>query len=116
MQGGKTITNTTTAAAGDQADPTTTGDDLSEALVVGNDADLVTVKTLASGNAVPAVGDEVSYLITVTNNGPTQATNVTLTDVLPPELTYTSHIAGVGTSYEEPGVWDIGTMRYLISR
>ena len=38
---------------GDQPDPTTDGDDLEEAVVVDANADLVTVKTLASGNATP---------------------------------------------------------------
>jgi len=46
-QGGNTITNVTTAAVGDQPDPSTAGDDLDEAVVVDNNADLVTVKTLA---------------------------------------------------------------------
>ena len=39
-----TITNITTAAAGDQVDPSTVGDDLDESVVVNDAADLVTVK------------------------------------------------------------------------
>ena len=50
-QGGNTITNITTAATGDQPDPSTAGDDLEEAVTVNDAADLVTVKTLASGDA-----------------------------------------------------------------
>ena len=53
-QGGNTITNITTAAAGDQVDPSTVGDDLVESVVVNDAADLVTVKTLISGDATPA--------------------------------------------------------------
>jgi len=68
-QGGNTITNITTAATGDQPDPSTVGDDLEEAVVVNDAADLVTVKTLVSGDATPAEGDTVTYEITVTNNG-----------------------------------------------
>ena len=56
-EGGNTITNITTAAEGDQVDPSTVGDDLEEAVVVNDAADLVTVKTLASGNPTPAEGD-----------------------------------------------------------
>ena len=82
--GGNTVTNVTTAAAGDQPDPSTVGDDLTEAVVVNNAADLVTVKTLASGDATPDEGDTVTFLITVTNNGAAQATNVALTDVCCP--------------------------------
>ncbi|MEP5512363.1 MAG: hypothetical protein ABJP71_08875, partial [Erythrobacter sp.] len=44
--------------------------------VVRTDADLVTVKALASGDATPAEGDTVTFEITVTNNGAAQATNV----------------------------------------
>ena len=62
-QGGNTITNVTTAATGDQPDPTTTGDDLTEAVVVDNGANLVTVKTPQSADATPAEGDSVTFLI-----------------------------------------------------
>ena len=80
-QGGNTITNTTTAATGDQNDPSTVGDDLEEAVIVGvQAADLVTVKTLASGDATPDEGDIVTFEIAVTNIGPDTATNVSLTD------------------------------------
>ena len=68
-QGGNTITNITTAATGDQPDPSTVGDDLEEAVTVNDAADLVTVKTLASGNATPAEGDTVTFQIEITNNG-----------------------------------------------
>ena len=61
-QGGNTITNTTTAAMGDQDDPSTAGDDLTEAVDVVADADLVTVKTLASGDSTPAEGDTLSLI------------------------------------------------------
>ena len=75
-EGGNVITNTTTAATGDQVDPSTVGDDLEEAVTVGIPAaDLVTVKTLASGDATPDEGDTVTFDITVTNSGPDGATN-----------------------------------------
>ena len=68
-QGGNTITNITTAATGDQVDPSTVGDDLEEAVdVVDNTTDLVTVKTLASGDTTPDEGDTVTFDITVTNS------------------------------------------------
>ena len=60
-----TITNITTAATGDQMDPSTAGDDLSEAVIVDNTTDLVTVKTLASGDATPDEGDSVTFQIDV---------------------------------------------------
>jgi len=111
-QGGNTIVNITTAAAGDQPDPTTAGDDLDEAVVVDADADLVTVKTLASGNATPDEGDVVTFQIEVTNNGTAQATNVSLVDLLPFGLTATGGNGAVtqGTYNSVTGLFDIGTL------
>ena len=80
----------TTAAAGDQPDPSRVGDDLTESVGSVNDADLVTIKSLASGDQTPAEGDTVSFEIEVTNNGATQATNVSLVDQLPAGITYTA--------------------------
>jgi len=88
-QGGNTIQNITTAATGDQVDPSTVGDDLEESVVINDAADLVTVKTLASGDPTPAEGDTVTFDITVTNNGAAQATNVSLIDQLPAGITLT---------------------------
>ena len=93
-QGGNTIVNVTTAATADQDDPSTVGDDLEEEVVVDApavpSADLVTVKTLVSGDSTPAEGDTVTFEITVTNDGTDDATNVSLTDLLPPGLTATA--------------------------
>ena len=88
-EGGNTITNVTTAAMGDQPDPSTVGDDLDEAVIVDPNADLVTVKTLDSGDSMPLEGDTVTFQIVVDNNGAAQATNVSLTDLLPAGLTAT---------------------------
>ena len=112
-QGGNTITNITTAATGDQIDPSTVGDDLEEAVdVVDNTTDLVTVKTLASGNTTPDEGDIVTFDITVTNDGPGIATNVSLTDLLPPGLTATGNNGGItqGAYNDITGLFDIGTL------
>ena len=100
-QGGNTITNITTAATGDQPDRSTVGDDLEESVVVNDAADLVTVKTLTSGDSTPGEGDIVTYEITVTNNGGAQATNVSLVDLLPPGLTPTA-INGSNTVAAQP--------------
>ena len=111
-QGGNTITNITTAATGDQIDPTTAGDDLEESVTVDNNADLVTVKTLTSGNPTPLEGDVVTYEIEVTNNGTAQATNVSLTDLLPAGLTATAGNGAItqGTYDADTGLFNIGTL------
>ena len=111
-EGGNTIINTTTAASGDQPDPNTFGDDLNESVAVDDDANLVTVKTLASGNSTPLEGDTVTFQIVVDNNGAAQATNVSLTDLLPAGLTATANsgVASQGSYDAVTGVWTIGTI------
>ncbi len=85
---GSTITNTITVVSADQSDSNTTADDPSEDIVVGNDADLVTGKTV--NNGTPNEGDTIIYTLTLTNNGPAQATNLSITDLLPAGVTYVS--------------------------
>ena len=109
-QSGNTITNITTAATGDQVDPSTVGDDLEEAVDVNNEANLVTVKTLASGDSTPAEGDTVTFQIEVTNNGGAQATNVSLTDTLPAGISFTGSTVSQGSYDDTTGLFDIGTL------
>ena len=110
-QAGNAITNMTTAATGDQADTDTTGDDLVETITVNDATDLITVKTLAvGGDSTPAEGDTVIFNITVTNDGPITATNVSLTDSLPTGITFVSSSTTQGTYDEATGVFDIGTL------
>ncbi|MCP3900638.1 MAG: DUF11 domain-containing protein, partial [Desulfobacteraceae bacterium] len=110
-QGGNTITNITTAAeTPDNPDPGTTDDDLEEPVDVDNDADLVTEKTLQSSDPTPSEGDAVTFLITVTNNGAAQATNVSLTDALPAGITYSTHAVSQGAYTSTTGLWSIGTI------
>ena len=109
-QGGNTITNITTAAMANQEDPTTVGDDLQEEVEVENNANLVTVKSLASGDNTPDEGDTVTFSITITNFGAAQATNVSLTDQLPAGITYTANTTSQGSYNAATGVWTVGTI------
>ncbi|WP_147296383.1 Ig-like domain-containing protein, partial [Lutibacter oceani] len=81
-----TITNFTTAATGDQSDPTTVGDDLSESITVSNNSDIVLTKVV--DNSTPNEGDTVTYTVTVTNNGPAAVTNLVVADALDTGLTF----------------------------
>ncbi|TMM30338.1 DUF11 domain-containing protein [Polaribacter aestuariivivens] len=104
--GNTSITNTTIAASGNQSDPTTVGDDLTATISVIS-ADLVTVNTV---NVTEAnVGDSVTYTLTVTNNGPSTATNISLIDILPTGVTYVSD-TGSGTYTAATGVWSITSL------
>ncbi|HNS18399.1 MAG TPA: Ig-like domain-containing protein, partial [Bacteroidales bacterium] len=79
---------------------------------ITSQADLVTLKTLASGDPTPNEGDIVTFTITVTNNGPAQANNVTLTDLIPDGLTPTVNNGTVtqGTYNSGNGVWTVGNL------
>ncbi|MFN0182137.1 MAG: hypothetical protein ACKVZ0_25310 [Gemmatimonadales bacterium] len=59
--------------------------------VVGASADVVTGKT---GPATATAGQDINYTITVTNNGPSAATAVVVTDTLPAGLTFVSATGG----------------------
>lgn len=69
--------------------------------------DLWLVKTV--DNAAPALGSNVVFTVTVTNDGPATATNVAVGDILPPELPYVSDDGGGSYDYMS-GVWTIGTL------
>jgi uncharacterized repeat protein (TIGR01451 family) len=62
-------------------------------------ADLSIVKT--AGTAKAAAGSAFTYTITVTNGGPATASEVTMTDVLPPQLRFVSGLVttAVGTDF-----------------
>jgi len=81
-------------------------------VVEDNTTDLVTVKTLASSDSTPDVGDTVTFEITVTNSGPSDATNVSLTDTLPAGLTATGLNGGItqGSYDAATGLFNIGSL------
>ncbi|HEY3055793.1 MAG TPA: DUF11 domain-containing protein [Thermoanaerobaculia bacterium] len=62
--------------------------------------------------APPAVvaGTNVTYTITATNSGPVTATNVVVTDPLPPQTRFVSHAAPAGWSCATPAVGATGTI------
>ncbi|WP_372792684.1 gliding motility-associated C-terminal domain-containing protein, partial [Lutibacter sp.] len=103
---GDDITNFTTAAMGDQSDPTTDGDDLSELITVANNADIVLTKVV--DNNSPNEGDTITYTVTVTNNGPAAVTNLVIADALGAGLTFGLVTPSTGT-WSSPN-WTIGSL------
>ncbi|WP_417263482.1 SdrD B-like domain-containing protein [Celeribacter sp.] len=56
-----------------------------------------------------AVGEEVTYTVTIRNNGPSAAENVTMNDLMPAQyLNYQSHNAGTGVCGTVPSVGQVG--------
>ena len=98
-------TNTAAVLAVDEPQ-SSTANDSATATVTPPHSDLSITKTVAAQR--PNVGDSDSFTLTVTNNGPDDATGVHVADLLPAGLTYVSHLAGQGGYDSGTGVWSIG--------
>src|SRR5262249_36600513 len=73
-------TNTATVSHADQFDPVS-GNNSASVTETPQQADLAVSKIVS--NPAPNVGDTITYVITLTDNGPDPATNVTVQDTLP---------------------------------
>ncbi|MGH7570617.1 MAG: invasin domain 3-containing protein [Gemmatimonadota bacterium] len=58
----------------------------------------------------PAIGDEVVYVVTVSNQGPDQATGIEITQALPPRLQFVSATTSQGEYESATGVWRVGML------
>src|SRR5262249_18869392 len=56
------------------------------------------------------VGDAITFTVTLTNQGPDAATNVTVTDLLPAGLALVTATPSQGTYNPVSGVWSAGTV------
>ena len=61
-------------------------------------------------NPSPTVGDQVTFTVTLTNNGPNTATAVSVQDLLPAGLTFVSADPSRGTVHAATGVWAVGSL------
>ncbi|MEA2559168.1 MAG: trimeric autotransporter adhesin [Acidobacteriota bacterium] len=105
-----TIVNTA-AVDGDEFDPQTNNNDDDATLTV-KVADLEIQKTV--DNAAPTPGETVVFTLTATNQGPSGATGVAVTDTLPAGLTYVSN--DCGAAFASPTLtWTIGALANLAS-
>ena len=82
---------------------TTEDDDDTLATVPVAAADLSVV--LAVSNSTPLMGSTIAYTVTVTNAGPSQATGVTVRDLLPSGYTYVSNLPTQGSYNNSTGDW-----------
>jgi uncharacterized repeat protein (TIGR01451 family)/gliding motility-associated-like protein len=61
-------------------------------------------------NEIPKVGDNVVFTIELTNNGPNNATGVSVIDKLTSGYTYLSHTASIGIYESITGLWNVGSI------
>src|SRR5262249_29318058 len=71
-------------------------------------ADLAVSKTVS--NSKPNVGDTITFTVTLTDNGPSDATGAQVTDLLPSGLTLVNATASQGTYDSGTGVCTVGTV------
>jgi uncharacterized repeat protein (TIGR01451 family) len=84
-------------------------DDDDSVTINSNDPTVDLELTKRVNNATPQVGSSIVFTIEVTNKGPADATNVTVSDVLPAGLTYLSDNSN-GAFNSATGVWTIGNL------
>jgi uncharacterized repeat protein (TIGR01451 family) len=101
------ITNSASISATNQPDQNSANNSGSAA-VSGQQADLAMTKSV--NNVAPNVGATVTFTIRVTNNGPSTATGVAVTELLPVGLTFVSASASQGAYTSTTGVWSVGSL------
>jgi uncharacterized repeat protein (TIGR01451 family) len=100
---GTSIAETPTATAGNIVPNLTTNSATATVIVANaNSADMAIVKT-ATPSPTVADGDTLTYSLAVTNNGPATATNVTVTDPLPSDVTWLQDSTTQGTCSQAGG-------------
>ena len=94
-----TLVNTVTVSGGSELN--TTNDTASDTVNIVSSSDMAITKT-ASPNPIKQ-GNTLTYTLNVTNNGPSDATNVTATDTLPSTVSYISATPTQGTCSQASG-------------
>ena len=98
----RSYVNTATADSNETLPATST-------VTIGFDvADLSLAKAVTDSN--PGVSTDISFIITVTNRGPENATGVEVTEVLQSGFTFVSAAASQGSYNSTTGLWQIGNL------
>ncbi|WP_457618188.1 T9SS type B sorting domain-containing protein, partial [Lutibacter sp.] len=105
---GQTITNTTSIVIADQPDPNLDNNIGSVDIVPTAFIDLSLTKSVVDDVVNPEVGDIITFEIRVDNEGPTEATGVQVTDIIPSGYDFVNYSSSIGTYNPITGIWDIG--------
>ena len=100
------VSNGASVAGGGEVD--TTNDTASDPTTVTSQADVAVSKS--AGASTVTVGSNVTFTITAHNAGPSDATGVQVTDLLPAGLSFVSANPAAGTYTSSTGVWNIGPL------
>ena len=93
----------------DQHDTNSSNNEKSFTITVPTSTDIQVTQNV--NTTTPNYGDNVTFTITVTNNGPCNATGVKIKDLLPTGLNFISaNTHGIGTYNPTTGIWDIGNL------
>ncbi len=101
------ITNWAMVTSRDQADPDPANDSAG-AIIAISGLDVGVSKAVDNPN--PNTNDVIVYTIRATNYGPTAASGLQFTDLLPAGVTYSGHGSSAGAYDNGSGVWDIGNL------
>jgi len=109
-----TINNVATVTSDPNNDPDLSNNTTNEETTVERTVDVAIAKSLAAGSSVVA-GGQFTYVIEVTNNGPSEARGVQVTDALDAALTFVSFDAGTSGVTRVAGddqnlTFDVGTL------
>ncbi|NNK98790.1 MAG: DUF11 domain-containing protein, partial [Xanthomonadales bacterium] len=103
-----TVSNTVTTTVVNEVDPDTGNNSATDSdTVLAPQADLSLTKTV--DNAAPQAGETIVFTLTLANAGPSIATNVQVTDLLPAGYTYVSDDGG-GSYISGTGIWTAGSV------
>ena len=108
-----TIISNTASVASTTFDPNPENDSVTATTSVINQADLAVTKTASPGTV--DTGTNITYTITVANNGPNSAANVTLTDNLPAGTTFVSNSGASAWTCFDPAVGSTGAITCTIA-
>ncbi len=107
VNGSGPYSNTATVSSS-TPDPDPSDNSDTETPVPAGAADLGIVKTV--NNITPTVGSNVSFTLTLTNTGPSNATGVVVNDLLPAGYTFVSSTPSQGAYVSGTGVWTVGNL------
>lgn len=92
----------TASVSGNETESNSANNSDNESTQLNQEVDLQITKTDSTDPITP--GDSLTYSLTVMNNGPSDATGVTVVDTLPAEVTFNSAVPSQGSASEAAGV------------